>query len=83
MNPRLYEHPDVEIKEIKFNLHLRVHRAANYLGLREKSTVCCLCPGGAYAPVNMVGDLIEAHEEVVMSAAMMRSATALVALHNS
>ena len=82
-NPQLYKRPDVEIKEIEVNLYLQVHRAANYLGLQEQSTVCCLCPGGAYAPVNTVGDLIEAHEEVVMSAAMMRSATALVALHNS
>jgi hypothetical protein len=33
----LYEHPDVEIKEIEVNLYLRVHRVANYLGLREKA----------------------------------------------
>ena len=55
MNPQLYERPDVEIKEIEVNLYLRVHRAANYLGLQEKSTVCCLCPGGAYAPANTYG----------------------------
>ena len=54
MNPQLYKHPDVEIKEIEVNLYLQVHRPANYLGLREKSTVCCLCPGGAYAPANTV-----------------------------
>ena len=57
-NPQLYKCPDVEIKEIEVNLYLRVHRTANYLGLREKSTVCCLCPGDAYAPANTVAFIV-------------------------
>ncbi len=36
-NPQLYKRPDVEIKEIDVNLYLQVYRAANNLGLREKS----------------------------------------------
>ena len=35
-NPQFYKRPHVEIKEKEY---LQVHRAANYLGLREKYTV--------------------------------------------
>ena len=52
-----YDHPCVEMKKIKRKERVSIHSLANYLGLREKNTVWCLNPGGAYAPWDTVDGL--------------------------